>query len=134
MSMRRRGLPGARIVAYLMVAGLLLGACAPAAQTPPPKAEQPAAPAAPAAKPAAPAAQPAAPAAPAAAPAGGKRTLTVAYSTDLEGWNPYGHSSSTVYARYMHIAEPLLYRDEAKNDWVPALAESWKAVEPTTWE
>ncbi len=61
------------------------------------------------------------------------RTLTVAYTTDLEGINPYAHSTSTVYARWMHVAEALVWRDQTKGGWGPHLAERWENPDPNTW-
>ncbi len=112
----------------LLAAGILvLTACAPAAPSQPTGG-------APTAKPAQPgASQPTQPAAPAQKPAA-KKTLTVAYTTDLEGFNPFSHSTSTVYARWMHVSDPLVYYDEDKGAWVPHLAESWSNPDPTTWE
>jgi peptide/nickel transport system substrate-binding protein len=63
-----------------------------------------------------------------------RRTLTVAYTSDLEGINPFSHSTSTVYARWMHVCDPLVWHDTKANAWVPHLAESWTNPDANTWE
>lgn len=136
---RGRHLVAIPVLRWLLAGTLLvLAACAPAAQQPAGKPE-PAAPKAeqPAAKPAEAAAKPAQPAAkaeqPAAKPAGRTR-LVAAYPTDLEGWSPFSHSTSTLYARYMHIFEPLVIWDTAKGENVGLIAESWSNSDKNTWE
>ncbi len=104
-----------RLGRFLAVVCLLAAACAPAAPAPPGGKPGPEKPAAEVAKPAA------------------SRTLTVAYTTDLEGINPYAHSTSTVYARWMHVAEALVWRDQTKGGWGPHLAERWENPDPNTW-
>lgn len=118
----RNQLSGMRRVSWLLAAAFLLAACAPAAQPSPgkPGAQQPAAKAE----------QPAGKAEKAPA----RRTVTIAYTSDLEGIHPYSHSTSTVYARWMHVNDPLVIRDPKANAWAPQLAESWSNPDPNTWE
>ncbi|HYY87771.1 MAG TPA: ABC transporter substrate-binding protein [Chloroflexota bacterium] len=87
----------------LLAAGSLVAACAPAPQ---------------ASAPGKPAAQ---------AP----RRLTVAYTTDMLGFDPYGQSESTQYARWLHIYDTLVRRDGT--NYRPHVAESWSTPDPRTW-
>jgi peptide/nickel transport system substrate-binding protein len=107
----------------IAASGALLAACAPSQQT---SGQQ-----APAATKPTDAAKPAAASG---AASSGKKTVTIAYTTDLEGWSPFSHSGSTQYARYLHFMDPLVWRDEKKDAWVPHIAESWKNIEGNTWE
>jgi peptide/nickel transport system substrate-binding protein len=104
--------------------------------TPAPKAEsKPAgsAPAAPAPAPAAPAAaSPAAQAAPAAgaAPAG---SLKMGQATIPDTLDPHQSTNGTYMPAYYALFDTLTLKDE-KGQLKPALAESWRSVDPTTWE
>lgn len=120
MWFRRR--PGRIVPALAAVVSMAVAACAPAAPPPTPKAEQPVAP-----KTATEAAKPAAK-----APA--RRTLVISYTQDLTSLYPYSHSASTEYAQWLHIYDPLVFRDQKVNDWVPHVAESWSNPDPNTWE
>jgi peptide/nickel transport system substrate-binding protein len=91
-------------IALIAASAALLAACAPAPQ-------------------AGPASAPAAPA---------PKRLTVAYTTDMLGWDPYGQSESTQYARWLHVYDTLVRRDG--NTWVPHVAESWSNPDPRTWQ
>jgi peptide/nickel transport system substrate-binding protein len=126
--------------------GLLAAACAPAAPgaptaapgAPPTPTTAPAAApttAAPtAAPPAATAAQPTAAAAKPAArvPAG---AMTVAVPVKVPTLDPHGAQSveDVTHTVVQHIMEPLVRRDAANGNLVPALATEWKNPDPTTW-
>jgi peptide/nickel transport system substrate-binding protein len=99
----------------LATAGTLLAACAPTPQASQPVAQSGAA-------------------TPGAAGSGGTRRLTVAYTTDILGYDPYGHSESTQYARWLHVYDPLVLRDEKSGNWVPHVAVSWSNPDPRTWQ
>jgi peptide/nickel transport system substrate-binding protein len=99
----------------LATAGTLLAACAPT-----PQASQPA--------------PQSGAATPGAASSGGTRRLTVAYTTDMLGYDPYGQSESTQYARWLHVYDPLVWRDEKSGNWVPHVATSWSNPDPRTWQ
>jgi peptide/nickel transport system substrate-binding protein len=133
LAMHRKAISGqgAPLLGWLIAGLLLLAACAPASQQPAPKAEQPAAKTE---QPTAKAQQPAAKAEQPAAKPGQKTRLTAVYPTDLEGWSPYSHSTSTLYARYMHVFEPIIIWDTARNENVGLLAESWSNPDKNTWE
>jgi peptide/nickel transport system substrate-binding protein len=61
------------------------------------------------------------------------RRLVVAYSVDLTGGlDPFAHSGSTEYPRWLHVFDPLVRYDPQANTWVPHLAESWSTPSPTT--
>jgi peptide/nickel transport system substrate-binding protein len=62
----------------------------------------------------------------------GPRRLTVAYTTDMLGWDPYGHSESTQYARWLHVYDTLVRREGST--WLPHVAESWSNSDPRTWQ
>ena len=103
----RHGVP----LSWLIVVGLLLAACAPAA--PPARREQPSA------------AQPEQPA--------GWGTVRIAYPNDLEAANPYANSTSNIHARFLHVADALIWQD-AQGNLVPRLAQSWSNPDHHTWE
>lgn len=63
---------------------------------------------------------------------GGGATITVSYSTDIESWNPYAHSSTPSYSRWGNMLEPLVTFDYQTRKFVPVLATSWEAKD-TTW-
>ncbi len=126
----RRG----RALLGLAVGLLLLAACAPSA----PPAASPASgggapPADAASGGSAPPAGPSA--APPAAPVGNAapKRLTIAYTVDLTGGlDPYAHSGSTEYARWLHVFDALVRYAPQASTWVPHLAESWSMPSPTT--
>lgn len=62
------------------------------------------------------------------------KVLTVALPDDLEGMDPYGHSTANIYARFMHIYDTLVWRDPASGEWQPYVAESWSNPDENTWE
>jgi peptide/nickel transport system substrate-binding protein len=109
------------ILALLVLAGLLLAACAPAA------APAPAAPAAPAAATSAPAAAAQPTSAPAAASTGAKKPLVVLIPTEASTFDPavnYDFNGAPVLGS---VYEPLVAAVGEKDPKiVPALAESWE--------
>jgi peptide/nickel transport system substrate-binding protein len=106
-----------RLVSLLAALALLLVACQPAAPTPTQRSPG----AAPAGQ--APAAQ-----------SGGLTRVVVGMTGDLiETNNPYADSSTLPYAIWCQVLGCLLSWDSNKGDFVPWLAESWKAEDSATW-
>jgi peptide/nickel transport system substrate-binding protein len=132
-------------LAWLLTVVLLAGACAPAAapvpttapaikptDAPKPAAAQPTtAPAAPAAKPTDPAKPAAATTVPAPTAPSGK--VTVAFPVDFGVLDPALLTLTTEYSVTKSVNEGLVNRN-AKGEYVPWLAESWKQVDDVTWE
>ena len=59
-------------------------------------------------------------------------TLRMAYAGDVRGMDPYASSTSFTLGFLSHIYEPLVrYNLDLKIE--PALATSWKVIEPTVW-
>ena len=61
------------------------------------------------------------------------RTVKWARGADALTLDPHGQNEGPTIAFNGQIYEPLIARDNA-NKLVPALATSWKLVDPTTWE
>jgi peptide/nickel transport system substrate-binding protein len=120
----------------LTAASIGLVACAPAAPSPPKPTEAPkpvapaAAPAAPAA-PAPPTASPVAGAAPAAKAAAGE--VKIGLSAEPNTFDPHLTVGRNTQIFIVNVFDGLTARD-AQGNLVPALAESWKRLDPTTWQ
>src|SRR6476620_11302778 len=61
------------------------------------------------------------------------RAVKWARAADALTLDPHGQNEGPTIAFNGQIYEPLIARDNA-NKLVPALATSWKLVDPTTWE
>ena len=62
----------------------------------------------------------------------GAKTLRMADSTDIAAMDPHSMTESNTIGFLHHVYEPLVrYNDQLKVE--PALAASWKVVEPTRW-
>ena len=59
--------------------------------------------------------------------------LTIGLSTPVTSLDPHFHNLSPNNSMALHVFETLVANDEAQH-LKPALAESWKPVEPTVWE
>src|SRR5690349_5460873 len=59
--------------------------------------------------------------------------LTIGLSTPVTSLDPHFHNLSPNNSMALHVFETLVANDEAQH-LKPALAESWKAVEPNVWE
>ena len=60
------------------------------------------------------------------------KTLKWAFSGDIRTLDPHAHSESFTSSFLHHIYEPLVRRDQDLK-FEPALAESYKLIEPTIW-
>jgi peptide/nickel transport system substrate-binding protein len=61
------------------------------------------------------------------------RDLTIALSGNPTSMDPYYHNVPANNATISHILEPLIFA-EAGDKMTPGLAESWSAIDDTTWE
>ena len=102
----------------LVVLALLVVACQPAAPTPN--------------RAAAPASGPVAAQAPAASGSGSTR-VTVGVTETIESQNPYADSISLGYGIWCEVLGCLVSRNPRTGEYTPALAESWRVENPTTW-
>ena len=68
-----------------------------------------------------------------AASPGFAQELTIGLSTPVTSLDPHFHNLSPNNSMALHVFETLVANDEAQH-LKPALAESWKPVEPTVWE
>jgi len=59
--------------------------------------------------------------------------LTIGLSTPVTALDPHFHNLSPNNSMALHVFETLVANDDAQH-LKPALAESWKPVEPTVWE
>ena len=59
--------------------------------------------------------------------------LTIGLSTPVTALDPHFHNLSPNNSMALHVFETLVANDDAQH-LRPALAESWKPVEPTVWE
>src|SRR5579864_4284839 len=60
------------------------------------------------------------------------QTLRYANQGELKSLDPYTLKESTTIAHHAHVYEGLVTRDKDLKI-VPALAESWKIIDPTHW-
>ncbi|MDB5414890.1 MAG: transporter substrate-binding protein [Rubritepida sp.] len=67
------------------------------------------------------------------APAGLTQTLTVGLANPVNSADPHFSNTTSNFALTGHVFDALVGRD-AQARLIPALAESWTAVEPTVWE
>jgi peptide/nickel transport system substrate-binding protein len=105
-----------RLGSLLSILALVVLACGPAAPTP--------------TKPA-PGAAPAAPA-PAAQTSGPTR-VSVGVTETIESQNPYADSVALGYSIWCEVLGCLVAYDVRQEEYAPALAESWRVENPTTW-
>lgn len=64
--------------------------------------------------------------------ASAQRTLTVAQTLDIPGFDPHNHGNTAVEAVITNVFDYLMFRD-AKGDIQPALATSYEQVDDLTW-
>jgi peptide/nickel transport system substrate-binding protein len=66
-------------------------------------------------------------------PAAAQRTLNIGASSAPTGMDPHYHSSNMNNAQLRQVFNPLIDLDP-KGEFIPVLAESWRAVDDRTWE
>ncbi len=66
------------------------------------------------------------------ASAGAQRTLTIAQTVDIPGFDPHNHGLTAVEAVITNVFDYLLFRD-ANGDIQPALATGYEQVDDLTW-
>ena len=66
------------------------------------------------------------------ASAGAQRTLTIAQTVDIPGFDPHNHGLTAVEAVITNVFDYLLFRD-ANGDIQPALATAYEQVDDLTW-
>jgi peptide/nickel transport system substrate-binding protein len=59
--------------------------------------------------------------------------VTIVYPLEFESRNPYGQSGQQGYAFWQHVYDPLLKFDDAAEQFVPVLAQSWDTPDNSTW-
>jgi peptide/nickel transport system substrate-binding protein len=63
-----------------------------------------------------------------------KTTITIAQSFQVRGFDPHVRNADEEHALHTAIFDKLIGRDPKTLAAVPALATSWRALDPTTWE
>jgi peptide/nickel transport system substrate-binding protein len=63
----------------------------------------------------------------------GAQTLTIAVGSPITSIDPHYHNLAPNNAMWAHLFESLVETDEQAR-LIPALAESWRAIDETTWE
>jgi peptide/nickel transport system substrate-binding protein len=64
---------------------------------------------------------------------GGPTRVVIGVTETIESQNPYADSISLGYGIWCEVLGCLVSRDPKTNEYVPALAESWRVENPTTW-
>jgi peptide/nickel transport system substrate-binding protein len=67
------------------------------------------------------------------APAPGARRITVGVNESISTLNPYADSVGLGYSVWCEVLGCLVHFDSKTQDFVPALATSWRVEDPTTW-
>lgn len=68
------------------------------------------------------------------APRPAKTTLTIAQSFQVRGFDPHVRNADEEHAIHMAVFDKLIGRDPKTLAPTPALATSWRSLNPTTWE
>src|SRR5579885_340207 len=76
---------------------------------------------------------PAQPAAQPAAQSASPSRITIGVTETIESQDPYADSVALLYGIWCEVLGCLVTYDFDKNDYAPALAESWEVENPTTW-
>src|SRR5689334_18819662 len=63
----------------------------------------------------------------------GPTRVVVGVTETIESQNPYGDSNSLLYGVWCEVLGCLVSYDFAKGEYAPALAESWRVEDATTW-
>jgi peptide/nickel transport system substrate-binding protein len=63
----------------------------------------------------------------------GAKPLTIGLASEPTAMDPHFHNLSPNNSLLSHIHEPLVRQDHSQ-ELIPGLAESWKAIDDTTWE
>lgn len=122
--MKRSGVSVMNVLVAMIIGGLLLGGCAPAAT--------------PTAVPATPTPMPPTPTpmapTPTAMPPGPTGTVTIGIAGDIDTWDPQvSRGYIAVTTAYQNLFDMLVLTD-LTGTVVPQLAESWEMISPTVWE
>jgi peptide/nickel transport system substrate-binding protein len=70
---------------------------------------------------------------PPAAVTNGPTRVVVGVTETIDSQNPYGDSNSLLYGVWCEVLGCLVSYDFSKGEYVPALAESWRVEDATTW-